>query len=255
MGEPACSPGDLPGEDGEVSRFTLTSAELAVLVNHMTGGRLLEKTASLPELQVDEQALGAAEEELLDRGLLVSLPFEEVSGVTSQLASVLSAAITPDRVCVVRTVHGDHTDPPVMFSFTPECITRNQVDGQGQHVFSELADQEEAVSAILAAGGAVERAPAKKGAAKKPPAKKGRAATKPRPVADLLKEATRLVMLMVVADPAEPAAAAASLSWLETEAGLWLVDGASDGEAPLAAPIAERALRQRIGAALEGRIR
>ena len=231
--------------------YMLTSAELAVLVNHMTGGRLLEKTASLPELQVDEQGLSAAEEELLDRGLLVSLPFEEVSGVTSQLASLLSAAITPDRVCIVRTVHGDHTDPPVFFSFTPECITRNQVDEQGQHVFAELADREEAVSAIPTLG-AAEEAPLKKGVAKKTPAKKNRAATKPRPVADLLKEATRLVMLMVVADPAEPSAAAASLTWLETEAGLWLVDGSSDGEAPLAVPVAEKALRQRIGAAVEG---
>ena len=229
--------------------YSLTSAELAVLVNHMSGGRLLEKTASLPELQVDEQALGAAEEELLDRGLLVSLPFEEVSGVTSQLASVLSAAITPDRVCIVRTVHGDHTDPPAIFSFTPECITRNQVDDQGQHVFAELADQEEAVSVIMAAGGV---AAPKKAPAKKAPAKKGRATSKPRPLADLLKEATRLVILMVVADPVESTAEAHSLSWLETEAGLWLVDRASDGEAPLAAPVAEKALRLRIGAALEG---
>jgi hypothetical protein len=235
-----------------VNAFTLTSAELAVLVDHMTGGRLLEKTASLPELQVDEQALEAAEEGLLDRGLLVSLPFEEASGVTSELASVLSAAITPDRVCIVRTVHGDHTDPPVFFSFTPECITRNQVDQQGQHVFAELADREAAVSAIMAAGGAAEKTAAKKGAEKKAPAKKGRAATKPRPLADLLKETTRLVMLMVVADPAEPSAAAASLSWVETDAGLWLVDAASDGEAPLATPVAEKALRQRIGAAVEG---
>jgi hypothetical protein len=234
-----------------MQRFSLTSAELAVLVNHMTGGRLLEQTTTLPELHVDEQALEAAEEGLLDRGLLVSLPFEEASGVTSELASVLSAAITPERVCIVRTVHGDHTDPPVMFSFTPDCITRNQVDEQGQHIFAELADREAAVSAIMAAGGAAEKAPAKKGAVKKSPAKKGRATSKPRPLADLLKEATLLVILMVVADPAEPSAAATSLSWLETEAGLWLVDGASDGEAPLAAPIAEKALRQRIAAVLE----
>jgi hypothetical protein len=231
--------------------YSLTSAELAVLVDHMTGGRLLEQTTMLPELHVDEQALEAAEEGLLDRGLLVSLPFEEASGVTSELASVLSAAITPDRVCIVRTIHGDHTDPPVMFSFTPECITRNQVDEQGRHVFSELADREEAVSAILTLG-AAEEAPLKKGVAKKTPAKKNRAATKPRPLADLLKEATRLVILMVVADPAESAAAAAGLSWLETDQGLWLVDGASDGEAPLAAPVAVKALQQLVGAALEG---
>jgi len=234
-----------------MQRFSLTSAELAVLVDHMTGGRLLEQTTTLPELHVDEQALEAAEEGLLDRGLLVSLPFEEASGVTSELASVLSAAISPDRVCIVRTVHGDHTDPPVFFSFTPECITRNQVDEQGQHVFAELADHEAAVSAILTLG-AAEEASLKKGAAKKSPTKKGRAASKPRPLADLLKEATRLVILMVVAGPAEPAAAAASLSWVETDAGLWLVDGASDGEAPLAGPVGVKALRQRIGATVEG---
>jgi hypothetical protein len=235
-----------------VSDFSLSSAELVVLINHMTGGRLLEKSAALPELEVDEQALKAAEESLLERGLLISLPFEEVSGVTSELASVLSAAITPDRVCIVRTIHADHTDPPVFISFTPECITHNQVDGDGRHVFAELADQEEAVSAILAAGGAAEPA-AGKSDSKKPAAKKGRTASKPRPVADLLKEARRLVMVMVVADPAEPYSAATSLSWLDTDAGLWLVDGASDGEAPLAAPVAEKALRERIAAALGGK--
>ena len=235
-----------------MNSYRFTSAELTILINHMTGGRLLEKTAALPELQVDAQALEAAEESLLEQGLLVSLPFEEVSGVTSQLASVLSAAITPDRVCIVRTVHGDHTDPPVFFSFTPQCVARNQVDEQGKHVFTELADQEEAVGAILAAGGAVERLPARKGAAKKAPAKKSKAAAKPRPLADLLDEATRLVMLMVVADPAEPAPAAVSLSWLATEEGLWLVDGASDGEAPLASPVSEKALRQRVAALVVG---
>jgi len=55
-----------------------------------------------------------------------------------------------------------------------------------------------------------------------------------------------------VADPAEPAPAAVSLSLLATEEGLWLVDGASDGEAHLASPVSEKALRQRIVAALEG---
>ena len=135
-----------------MNAYTLSSAELAVLIDHMTGGRLLDETASLTELQVDKQALVAAEENLLDQGLLLSLPFEQVSGVTSQLASVLSAALSPDRVCVVRTIHPDHTDPPVIFSFTSESITRNQVDQHGQHVFAELADQDEALTAILSTG-------------------------------------------------------------------------------------------------------
>jgi hypothetical protein len=154
----------------------------------------------------------------------------------------------------VRTIHRDHTDPPVFFSLTPECITLNQADRQGQHVFIELADREEAVSAILAAGAVAPagEAPPKRGAAKKAPAKKARAASKPRPLADLLMEANRLVMLMVVSDPAEPTAAAQTLSWVETEAGLWLVDGASDGEAPLAAPVAEKALRGRVADMLRG---
>src|SRR3970040_1402118 len=112
--------------------YTSSPAALAVLIDHMTGDRLLEETAALTELQVDEQALVAAEENLLDQGLLLSLPFEQVSGVTSQLASVLSAALSPDRVCVVRTIHPDHTNPPVIFSFTSESITRNQVHQHGQ---------------------------------------------------------------------------------------------------------------------------
>ena len=224
-----------------MNAYTLTSAELAVLMDHMTGGRLLDQTAALTELQVDEQALVAAEENLLDKGLLLSLPFEQVSGVTSQLANVLSAALSPDRICVVRTIHPDHTDPPVIFSFTSESITRNQVDQNGQHVFTEFADQDEALTEILSTGRALE-APKRSGTAK------------PRLVEQLLKDAQRLVMLMVVVDPAEPGAAAHSLAWVETDAGLWLVDGASDGDTPVATPVAIAGLRDRIGSILEGRV-
>jgi len=224
-----------------MNAYTLTSAELAVLIDHMTGGRLLDQTAALTELQVDEQALVAAEETLLDQGLLLSLPFEQVSGVTSQLATVLSAALSPDRVCVVRTIHPDHTDPPVIFSFTSESITRNQVDQHGQHVFTELADQEGAVSAILSTGRVLD-APKRRGTAK------------PRPLEQLLKDAQRLVMLMVVVDPAEPGAAAHSLAWVETDTGLWLVDEASDDDTPVATPVAIAGLRVRIGSLLEGTV-
>ena len=70
----------------------------------------------------------------------------------------------------------------------------------------------------------------------------------------LLKDAQRLVMLMVVVDPAEPGAAAHSLAWVETDAGLWLVDGASDGDTPVATPVAIADLRDRIGSILEGRV-
>lgn len=234
-----------------MNAYTLTSAELAVLMDHMTGGRLLDQTATLTELQVDKQALVAAEENLLDQGLLLSLPFEQVSGVTSQLASVLSAALSPDRVCVVRTIHPDHTDPPVTFSFTSETITRNQVDQHGQHIFTELADQDEALTEVLAAGG---QAAPTKAPAKQAPGDNGRARAKPRALAVLLKDAQRLVMLMVVVDPAEPGAAAHSLAWVETDAGLWVVDGAVDGDTPVATPVSIADLRDRIGSIIGSEI-
>jgi hypothetical protein len=217
--------------------YTLSTAELTVLLDHMAGGRLLEGAASFPDLEVDEAALRAAEESLLERGLLLSLPFEEVAGVTSQLASVLSTALTPDRVCIVRTIHQDHTDPPVIFSFTPECISRNYVDKEGMHVFARLADQDEAVSAILADTGDVS-------------AKKGSARPRARPLADLVKAAHRLVMMLVVADPTEAEAEARCLSWLESNESLWLVDEASQEDAPLAIPVVLKDLRLRITAEL-----
>lgn len=222
-----------------VRTYSLTSAELVVLMDHMTGGRLLDETAVLSDLEVNEQTLGEVEENLLDQGLLISLPFEEASGVTSQLATVLGAALTPERVCIVRTIHQDHTDPLVIFSFTAESITRNTVASPGEHVFTELADQEEALTAILSAGGA-------------PAAQDELVTSEPRPVEELLKDAHRLVILMVVEDPAEAGAAAHSLAWVETGEGLWLVEGAADGETPLAQPVEVAGLRQRIGAVLEG---
>ncbi len=218
--------------------YNLTSAELAVLIDHMTGGRLLDQTAVLSDLKVNEKTLGEAEENLLDQGLLISLPFEETSGVTSQLATVLGAALTPDTVCIVRTIHRDHTDPLVILSFTAESITRNTVASSGEHVFTELADQGEALTAILSAGGALD-------------APNDIAASEPKLLEELLKDAQRLVILMVVEDPAEVEAVAHSLAWVETDEGLWLVEGAGDGETPLAQPVEVAGLRQRIGAVLE----
>jgi hypothetical protein len=59
-------------------------------------------------------------------------------------------------------------------------------------------------------------------------------------------------MLLVVVDPAEQGAVAHSLSWLDTGGGLWLIDGAGDGEAPTAGLVSIADLRQRISAALAG---
>jgi hypothetical protein len=131
----------LVGEGRRMNEYALSPAELAVLLNHMTGGRLLEGKAYLRDLPVGEQAWAEVEESLLDRGMLLVLPFEEASGVTLQLASVLSAALTPGWICIVRAVHEDRADPPVTFSFTPECITRSYVDAQGRHILAEIADQ------------------------------------------------------------------------------------------------------------------
>jgi hypothetical protein len=221
-----------------VQSYTLTTAELTVLLNHMAGGRLLEAAATFPDIDVDEASLEAAEEGLLERGLLLALPFEEVAGVTSQLASVLGAALTPDRVCVLRTIHQDHTDPPVVYSFTPECITRNTVNEESQHVFTELADKDQAVNEILATVGGISD-------------KNSPARSKPRPLADMVKSAHKLVMMMVVADPAEGEADARSLSWVEVDQGLWLVDEASQEDTPMAIPVAREDLRQRIAAELD----
>ena len=228
-----------------MNEYTLSPAELAVLLNHMTGGRLLEGKASLRDFPVGEQAWAEVEESLLDRGMLLVLPFEEASGVTSQLASVLSAALTPGRICIVRAVHEDQADPPVTFSFTPECITRSYVDAQGRHILAEIADREEAIRAILAAG---DERPASEAPTKKS-ARRGER-LKPRALAGLLSEARVLVTLLVVSDPREAAEAAISLAWLETNEGTWLVDGAGEGETPQAVPIARTELRQRISSAL-----
>src|SRR3990170_8734080 len=44
----------LVGEERRMNAYTLSPSELAVLVNHITGGRLLEKAPSLAELRLDE---------------------------------------------------------------------------------------------------------------------------------------------------------------------------------------------------------
>lgn len=222
-----------------MSTFSLSSAELAVLVDHMTGGRLLESEQAPAGLALETAAAEAVEQQLLDRGLLLTLPFEETAGVTSQLASVLSAAITPEQVCVVRSIQQEHTDPPVTFSFTPECISRNRLDGEGRHEFSELADRDAALDGILAAGGAEQAASVPR-------------AEQPRPLPELLERAERLVTVLIVRDPAEEQAEPHSLAWVITDGGLWMVDPASDGENPTAVPVGTDQLRERIGEALGG---
>lgn len=220
-----------------MAHFELTSAELAVLVDHMAGGQLLSSPDALSDLELDDARREAAEEDLLDRGLLISLPFETEAGVTSQLATVLGAALSPDQVCIVRTVQQEHTDPPVIFSFTGSSIVRNTVIDEGKHEFEQLADMDAALDGILAAGGALGALNPKRGA-------------KPRPVAELLESAARMVLLMVAVHPGAPDAAAGSLAWVQNEQGLWLVDPASSEEEPAAKPVSVGTLKKRIVAEL-----
>ncbi len=215
--------------------YELSSAELAVLVDHMTGGRLLDDEEAAADLALDSAAAGAVEQQLLDRGLLLSLPFEEAAGVTSGLASVLSAAIAPELLVIVRSVQFEHTDPPVIFSFTRECITRNQLKGDGLHIFTELADREAALDAILAAGGADSVEPKTR-------------KTRPQPLAELLEDSERMVTVLIVNDPDEDDAEPNSLGWLQTDGDLWLIAGSGDEEEPLAAPVGRSELRSRLAA-------
>ena len=79
------------------------------------------------------------------------------------------------------------------------------------------------------------------------------AGSEPRPLEELLKDAERLVMVMVVEDPTEEGSVAYSLAWVETGEGLWLVAGAGDGEMPLALPVDAAGLLERISSVLGGR--
>ncbi len=221
-----------------VAAFSLSSAELAVLVDLMSGGRLLDSSSALADFQIDESGREATEEQLLDRGLLISLPFEAEAGVTTQLATVLGAALSPDQVCIVRTVRQEHTDPPVIFSFTGSSIVRNTVAPEGQHEFEQLADLDAALDGILAAGGALEAPSPKRGA-------------KPRPLAELLDSAARMVLLMIAVHPDAPDTDAGSLAWVQNDEGLWLVDPASNEEDPAAKPVSVGTLKKRIAAELE----
>jgi hypothetical protein len=191
--------------------YLFTPAELAVLTQYLSAGQLVLDQVAQSDLGIDAEQLSLAEENLQERGLLVQAPQEQAIGVAGDIGTLLMTTLAPDILCVVRTQRREGAEPVMYWSFTPECIARNYINAEGQHVFTELASLDEAVDAMLPAGEAQpSQAPHPGGGAE--------------PLEALVPDSEALTMFMVVVNPAQPQPQVQNLSWLVARNGLWLVD-------------------------------
>jgi hypothetical protein len=213
--------------------YRFTPAELAVLAQYLSGGELALDQTAQSDLGIDAEQLSLAEETLQERGLLVQAPLEREVGVASDIGTVLMTTLAPDTLCVVRTQRRAGADPLAYWSFTSECIARNYVDAEGQHVFTELASLDEALDEMLAGGGvSPTQALLPTGAAE--------------PLAALLPDSEALTMLMVVANPAQPEPEVQNLSWLVARNSVWLVDTSMQSDTVTARSMDLVGLRQAL---------
>ncbi|HEX8597824.1 MAG TPA: hypothetical protein VF952_04835 [Chloroflexia bacterium] len=217
--------------------YRFTTAELVLLTQYLTGsiGHLGPGRQADPG--ADAEALRLAEQNLLGSGLLVRAEGDGEIDVTSRLATLLSAALSPQVLCVLRNTGPDVAGEEVYFSFSSACIVRNHVDTQGQHVFSELANLDEALNGILVAGGVR-------------PGQTMSSAGEVQSLDRLLDDRQARVTLLVVADPAQPQPQVQALSWLIARGGVWLVQESADSGAPSARSVDVAELRQMLSMTL-----
>ncbi|MCG8346240.1 MAG: hypothetical protein MI924_00485 [Chloroflexales bacterium] len=217
--------------------YILTSAELAVLTKHLSGGAFVLDEAAYADLGITPEQLNLAEDQLAERGLLVRSPGEQEAGVSGDIATVLATSFAPDMVCIVRTQRRNTAEPVVYYSFTPECIARNYVDAAGQHVFCEFATLDDVLHEILAASGVTATQTDNTSAAA-------------QPLDVLLAESETLTLLMAVIDPAQPQPQVQNLSWLVARNSVWLVTAEAQPSTASARPVDRLELQQAIAKTL-----
>jgi len=218
--------------------FEFSTPELAVLVQHMTGGVLQLDAAAVADLDSSEDGLASAEEQLRDRGLLVSAPLEEEAAVSSQLAPVLRCALDPDVLGIMRVERrtATGTTPDVSYySFTDECMVHNRVDARGNHVFTEFGSIDEVLSALTATA-----------------AHAGSSGASAEPLESLLPVSDSVNLLLMVAGTGGPDAATQATSWVIARDAVWLVDRRDNDGLPMAIATTGDDLRAALLDALQG---
>ncbi|HLZ30969.1 MAG TPA: hypothetical protein VKV73_26930 [Chloroflexota bacterium] len=217
-----------------MQRFEFSTPELALLVQHMTGGAMPLDANAAADLSTTEADLEAAEQQLSERGLLVSAPLEEEVGVASDLATLLSTTLSPDMLGVLRVDRAPDLREVSYFSLTSDCMAHNRVGADGRHVFTEFDTLDELLQAMTATAHGTQEIDAQA-----------------EPLDKLLPDSDAVAVLMLVSRPAEPDAAAQVISWVVARGGVWLTDRVGTDGVPLATPIGAEALRDRLRQALQ----
>ncbi len=195
--------------------LVLTAAELATVFHALVGPALALDVSGMRDLKVTAVQLEEARQSLLERGVLVCAPLEseDAAGIAGDIAVLLETTLTPDEVWVLRYEGRNSPSRQFFFSFAGDSMVRNHVETSGLFIFAELPTKEDLVANILQDGGVTAVLPM----ASQP----GQVA----PLAELLRGATGVSVLLRVIGPADPAPATSAISWLIAEQRIWLVTG------------------------------
>jgi hypothetical protein len=219
--------------------LVLTPAELAVTLHALAGSALALDASALQDLDVAEADLVSARTSLLERGILVCAPFEpeEMAGVSTAYVGLLETAVTPDELCALRIAQRDAEPRQIYYSFAEQRLVRNCVEASRSFTFAELPSVQAMIDDMIreSVGDVGQLSP--------------QPLDQVAPLADLLRTATSMSVLMRVEEPANPQGSVRALSWIVSDRALWLLTG--EGAAETAQRVDTDRLRTRLTQLLE----
>ena len=169
---------------------------------------VLGKTA-LPPINLDEAMTSFVQQELYNAGLLLAAPAEDSMSVSGEIGALLQTTLFPERLGMLRLLTQQNVEPrEIYFSLRDGFIVCNYLD-ENKHIFVELFGVDEMAELILTT-------------LQEPDATTPAIAV--QPLADVMAETQLAAVLLVVDEPEEPATNVTSLSWLQTDTAIWLVD-------------------------------
>ncbi|MEP7357553.1 MAG: hypothetical protein ABI847_09970, partial [Anaerolineales bacterium] len=200
--------------------LTLSAAEMAVMMQHVLGPASGEEATLLADLDLTAAALVKARKALLARGLLRPEPNRAAGRTFIELDTrrLLGAAIRPNALGALTITRPGQPEHGVFFSWTPERLVGNTVDGAGLNRLVPLASLDEAGELLVRESGLADFSPTP-GAAPVYPEAAARAAT-------------LRGVFMAVASMRTAVEQTASLAWFVSQGQLWAVS-AQDEDAKL----------------------
>ncbi len=192
-------------------RLKLSSAELAVIFQHLFPRLEADAAGMAADLNLGAEDLGAARASLLQKGLLLNPPRRAETVLAPELQPVLSAVTQPGVLFVLQIARPGQAEKRVYFSWTPGQLACNTLDEQGSHLIEALDSLEALAAVALRESGLDPFQPSPSGEPLDPEALYGSASLR--------------AIWMAAENPGAAGGPVEVFSWLVSQGQLWLLSG------------------------------